>query len=1110
MERKLIDVAKELNLGVGTVVEFLHDKGFDIQNKPIAKVSEAMYDSLTKKFSDSKAEKAKADLMVIGNPRMQQTPSAPPRAPVVLTPSVSKSTQPPVERRTISLTAPPPAPPQPKGDIKIEDKQPVVEVGDEVKTKPTSPEIITRPGVQPPKILGKIDLNQSKRTDEPRRDGSQSRNDQPRRDGSQNRNDQPRRDGSQNPQNRNDQPRRDDSRNPQNRSDQPRRDDSRNPQNRSDQPRRDDSRNPQNRSDQPRRDDSRNPPPVTPPKIIAPVVIPEIEEVVDPEENLIRGEAPALRGLKIQGKIDIDKYLEKEKDRVTGINDRNRKKKRDERAARNRPADGRTEDGRAPIKNTEGGVKPPTTVNGESAADAEKRRRKRKKIPTSGGATLNLPPELRRSGTGNNTSGSNNGTNNNPPRQGTSGSNNNSNNNPSRSGGINQPRQGQGGNNAPRQGQGGGYQGNRPNNLRPAEPAEINQAVIDAKIKETMARLNIGGKNKGQKMRRGKREKFREKEEARLQAEDSGKLQVAEFISVADLASLLDINPTEIIKTCMGLGIFVSINQRLDAELIEVIAGEFDHEVEFISAEEQVSVIEEEPDKPEDLVFRAPVVTIMGHVDHGKTSLLDYVRQTNVASGEAGGITQHIGAYEVKLPDDRRITFLDTPGHEAFTAMRARGAKVTDVAVVIIASDDSIMPQTREAISHAQAAGVPMIFAINKIDKAGADPTRIKQELANMNLLVEEWGGKYQSMDISAKKGEGVDELLEKIMLEAEILDLKANPNKRASGTIIEASLDKGRGYVSKMLVQGGTLKIGDAMVAGENSGKVKAMFNEYGKKVTTAGPSAPVLVLGLNGAPQAGEVFKVMENESEAKEIATKRAQIVREQSARATKRISLDEIGRRLALGTFKELNLIVKGDVDGSVEALSDALLKQSHETVQVNVILKAVGAITESDVMLASASDAIIIGFQVRPSLQARKLAEREGVEVKMYSIIYEAIEEIKMAIEGMLEPTKEEKITSTIEVREVFKISKIGTIAGAYVQDGKVERKNFLRVIRNGIVIFPVKEGTTGTFASLKRFKDDVKEVRSGFECGLMIDNFNDIEIGDFIETYEIIEVKRKL
>jgi len=574
----------------------------------------------------------------------------------------------------------------------------------------------------------------------------------------------------------------------------------------------------------------------------------------------------------------------------------------------------------------------------------------------------------------------------------------------------------------------------------------------------------------------------------------------------------MNVDATDVITTCMNLGIIVSINQRLDAEVIELVAGEFEHEVEFISMEEQTDGEEEEiDDDPAELVHRAPIVTVMGHVDHGKTSLLDYVREANVASGEAGGITQHIGAYEVKIgPDKKGITFLDTPGHEAFTAMRARGAKVTDIAVIIIAADDSIMPQTKEAISHAQAAGVPIIFAINKIDKPGANPERIKQDLASMNFLVEDWGGTYQSQDISAHSGEGIDGLLEKILLEAEVLDLKSNPKKKAVGTLLEASLDKGRGYVTKILVQNGTLKIGDPMVSGDFSGKIKAMFNERNKRIKEAGPSQPVMVLGLDGAPQAGEKFKIVESEQEARSIANKRAQISREQANRATKRISLDEIGRRLALGTFKELNLIVKGDVDGSIEALSDSLIKLSQETVIVNVIHKAVGQIIESDVLLASASDAIIIGFQVRPSLGARQLAEKEGVEIKLYSIIYKAIEEIKAAIEGMLEPTKEENILGQAEVREVYKISKIGTIAGCYVQEGKILRNSRIRLIRDGIVIFPTKEGQHGEISSLKRFKEDAKEVRQGLECGISVKNFNDIKVGDVIEGYEIVEVKQKL
>ncbi|MBL0023576.1 MAG: translation initiation factor IF-2 [Saprospiraceae bacterium] len=643
------------------------------------------------------------------------------------------------------------------------------------------------------------------------------------------------------------------------------------------------------------------------------------------------------------------------------------------------------------------------------------------------------------------------------------------------------------------------------------EVKEVSQKEIDEKIKATMARLNVGGKNKRQKIRRDNRDTKREKQELIDSENVETTLKITEFVSVSELAGLLDVPVSQVITTCLSLGIIVSINQRLDAEIIELVAGEFNHEVEFISAEEdnEDDIIFE--DSEEDLKPRAPIVTVMGHVDHGKTSLLDHIRSANVASGEAGGITQHIGAYEVKLgPEQKKITFLDTPGHEAFTAMRARGAKVTDVAVIIVAADDHIMPQTKEAISHAQAAGVPMIFAINKIDKAGADPERIKQELASMNLLVEDWGGTFQSQDISAKEGLNIDKLLEKILLEAEVLDLKANPDRQGVGTVIEASLDKGKGYVTKILVQNGTVEIGDSLVAGPYSGKIKAMYNELGKKVKKAGPSTPTLILGLSGAPQAGEKFKVMESDQEARQLAAKRGQIEREQTNRASKRISLDEIGRRLALGTFKELNLIVKGDVDGSIEALADSLIKLSVETIQINVIHKAVGAIAESDVLLASASDAIIIGFQVRPSSNARILAEREGVQIKLYSIIYEAIEEIKSAMEGMLEPTKEEKIVAQVEVRETYKMSKIGTIAGCYVTEGKITRNTHIRIVRDGIVIYPTKEGAHGELTSLKRFKEDAKEVKTGLECGITIKNFNDIKEGDVIEGYEIIEIKQTL
>ncbi len=633
------------------------------------------------------------------------------------------------------------------------------------------------------------------------------------------------------------------------------------------------------------------------------------------------------------------------------------------------------------------------------------------------------------------------------------------------------------------------------------QKAEPTQKEIQEQIKQTLARLQGGSKGGGKgKNRRDKRmERNKEVEEY---IEDSRILKVTEFISANDLASLMDVSVNEVISVCMSLGMFVSINQRLDAEAITIIADEFNYDVEFTKADEEENVIVAQ-DSPEELEERAPIVTIMGHVDHGKTSLLDYIRRAKVTHGEAGGITQHIGAYDVMTNTGHKIAFLDTPGHEAFTAMRARGAKITDVAIIVIAADDNVMPQTKEAINHAQVAGVPMIFAINKVDKPNANPNKIKEELANMNLLVEDWGGKYQSQEISAKTGLGIDELLEKVLLEAEILELKANPDKNAVGTVVEASLDKGRGYVSTIMVQAGTLKVGDVILAGQHYGRVKAMFDHLGKKVEAAGPSTPVQVLGLSGAPQAGDIFKVYDTEREAREIANSREQIQREQSLRTKKHITLDEIGRRLAIGSFKELNIIIKGDVDGSVEALSDSLLKLSKDEVSVNIIHQGVGQISESDVLLASASDAIILGFQVRPSANAKKLAEQEEIEIRHYSVIYDAINQIKDAIEGMLEPEFEEVITGNIEVREVFKISKIGTVAGCYVTNGVMNRKNKIRVIRDGIVIHD------GDIDQLKRFKDDVSEVRSGYECGVSIKGFNDIQVGDTFEGYKMEEIKRK-
>jgi len=649
----------------------------------------------------------------------------------------------------------------------------------------------------------------------------------------------------------------------------------------------------------------------------------------------------------------------------------------------------------------------------------------------------------------------------------------------------------------------------RPNKDKLKRPLKtvVNEEEVQKQIKETLARLASGNKKgKGAKYRRDKRDSVsaRQHEQAQRERDEESVLKLTEFVTASELAVMMNVTVNQVIATCMSIGMMVSINQRLDAETINIVAEEFGFTTEFVSADVIEAIGEEEPDAEEDLLPRAPIVTVMGHVDHGKTSLLDYIRKTNVIAGEAGGITQHIGAYNVKLENGQRITFLDTPGHEAFTAMRARGAKVTDIAIIIVAADDNIMPQTVEAINHASAANVPMIFAINKIDKEGANPEKIKESLAQMNYLVEDWGGKYQSQEISAKQGKGIEELLEKVLLEAEMLDLKANPNKRAVGSVIESSLDKGRGYVSTILVENGTLKIGDVVLAGISYGKVKAMFNERNQKIKEVRPGEPALILGLNGAPQAGDNFNVMATEHEAREISNKREQLQREQSIRTKKHFTLDELGRRIALGDFKELNIIVKGDVDGSVEALSDSLLKLSTENIQVNVIHKAVGAISDSDILLAAASNAIICGFQVRPTSSARKMADKEEIDVRLYSIIYDAIEEIKSAMEGMLSPEIKEEITATVEIREVFKITKVGTVAGCLVREGKIKRNNKIRIIRDGIVVY------TGELDSLKRFKDDVKEVGTNYECGLNIKNYNDIRVGDMIESFEETEVKKTL
>lgn len=778
------------------------------------------------------------------------------------------------------------------------------------------------------------------------------------------------------------------------------------------------------------------------PKPQPPAPAPKPEPVEEPEIELIEAKGETLRGLKVLGKIELPVEISR-----SDRNDRNKKK----RKRINKAGEKVTE---TEIRNEKGAPRPPK--DGSAPAGGQQ-----------GGS--------KKPGTNNqNTGGGNNN------------NNNNNRNKPNNNNNTNQ------GNKAP---------------LKPKE--DVTEKQIQDQIKATMARLQ-GQANKpsfGADKRRAKRKVRAEKEERRqLQEEEESKtLKVTEFISASDLASMMDVSVNEVISTCMSLGMFVSINQRLDAEAITVIADEFGYDVSFVSAEEEIEAsIVEEVDNEDDLVTRAPIVTIMGHVDHGKTSLLDYIRRAKVAAGEAGGITQHIGAYSVQTDSGKRVTFLDTPGHEAFTAMRARGAKITDVVIIVIAADDSVMPQTREAINHAQVAGVPIVFAFSKVDKPGANTDKVREELAAMNMLVEEWGGKYQSQEISSKSGLGINDLLEKVLLEAELLELTANPNKRAVGTVIEAELDKGRGYVTTVLIQSGTLHIGDMMLAGAHYGRVKAMFDHLGRKIKEAGPSTPVQLLGLSGAPQAGDKLNSLENEREAREIANKREQILREQSIRTRKHITLEEIGRRKAIGTFKELNVIVKGDVDGSVEALSDSLLKLSTEEVQVRIIHKAVGQVSESDVLLASASDAVIVAFQVRPSVNARRLAENEQIEIRTYSVIYQAIDDVKAAMEGLLAPTFEEVVTANIEVRDVFKISKVGTVAGCYVLDGTVKRNNKIRVIRDFVVVHE------GEISALKRFKDDVAEVKFGYECGLSIKNFNDIVELDIIECYELKEVKRTL
>ena len=1184
MAKRLIKVAKELNVGISTIVEFLNKNGFEINDKPTAKVTNEMESKLYEEFRESVAIKEKADQLIIGTrpnvkketvavssppppppPPVQETKSEPAPEPVIVPEPPVKAPPIVVEEQPVVVDIKPEPEPAPvvekPVEVKLPEKELVAEelpviaketpvqikkdipsvaeektietvVPSKPEVKEKSQEIKTESPVLPKlKILGKINLDAKKKGGKARKEMTQNKKNAKKEEPKviqetkkevvtptplvNNTPSDPVKELKNEPkekappiQKQKDKPApKKSNQKEQIRKVTPARREQRPAQNRGERQQRPNASNSNkniSNKDTSNKDAKRKEPlnkgvsdktkPTTAPNVEKGISeesankTKKIEKVVAPvDDQVIRAEAPKLKGTKIVGTIDIGKYSKRRSDKAKPVasSDANRQKRKKRPRKRVEGSDGnRSSGGRG--QNSDGGNRQGqrggTNTNnrqgqGQGQGGGNRQGQGGGNRSGGGGGNRSGGGGGNRSGGGNRTSGG----------SGRGGSNRSSNN--------------RGRGNAPSRGRG-----------RRDEVKEVSQKEIEDKIKSTMARLEGRGGKKRQRIRRDKRESMRnKKEELQEQERENIKLQVTEFISVSELASLMDVPVTDVITTCMNLDIIVSINQRLDAEIIELLAEEFNHEIEFISAEEQILEEEEVADAPEDLRPRAPIVTVMGHVDHGKTSLLDHIRKAKVADGEAGGITQHIGAYEVKVgPEDKRITFLDTPGHEAFTAMRARGAKVTDIAVIIIAADDSIMPQTKEAISHAQAAGVPIIFAINKIDKPGANPDRIKQELSGMNLLIEEWGGEYQSQDISAKNGTNIDALLEEILLKAEMLELKANPDRQSSGVVLEASLDKGRGYVAKALVLNGTLKIGDPVVAGSHSGKIKAMFNERGKRVKIAGPSAPVLILGLSGAPQAGEKFKVTDTEPEARQIASKRAQINREQTNRASKRISLDEIARRLALGSFKELNLIVKGDVDGSIEALSDSLIKQSIESVQVNVIHKAVGQIIESDVLLASASDAIIIGFQVRPSLGARKLAEREGVQIKTYSIIYEAIEEIRSAIEGMLEPTKEEKILGEVEVREVYKISKVGTIAGCFVQDGIISRNSHIRLIRNGIVVFPTKEGAHGEVSSLKRFKDDAKEVKKGLECGVTIRNYNDIKVGDVIEAYEIVEVKQTL
>jgi len=990
---KLIKAVKELNIGMGTIVDFLATKGYKVDKQPMAKLDNDMYSALLKEFAVDKSIKEEAKQISIGKIRKEE-PGITPDKPLENRRSRDFENEEILIKNAGNFTAPP-------APVEKPQPAPAPEPAKAEETGNTD----ALPGV---KIVGKIDLNNlgAKPVEKVKEEAPKPEPVVPKEE----------------------------------------------PKEEVKAPEPVVEAKKEVAPEAPKAEEVKAPvvpaatAPITPVPAPAPAAEPANEEGGDPD--VIRAKAARLSGPNIVGKITLPVV---------------------------------------PKRN------PVASSSNTNADHKRKRKRKDNQGPGQGGNNNGQPQQQ----------GTNPAAGGNAPQ---GGGNNTGNNNANRPDFRNRP------NNT-----GGGYQGNRPNNNfnrnAPANTGpkeEPSEKDIQDQIKATLARLSGAGKSgkfaQRAKFRRQKRDDVAANaDELALEQDAQSKvLKVTEFVTANELAIMMDVSVTQIISTCMSLGMFVSINQRLDAETLSIVADEFGYQVEFVKPQDEEFILDQ-PDEPEDLIPRAPIVTIMGHVDHGKTSLLDFIRKTNVIGGEAGGITQHIGAYEVTLPGDKgKITFLDTPGHEAFTAMRARGAQVTDIVIIVIAADDSVMPQTKEAINHAQAAGAPIIFAFNKMDRPGANADKVREQLSAMNILVEEWGGKYQTQEISAKTGLNIDLLLEKVLLEAELLELKANPNKRAVGTVIEAALDKGRGIVTTILVQAGRLKVGDPILAGCYSGRVKALTNERGQRVESAGPSTPVQVLGMQGAPTAGDKFNVLETETEAREIANKRLQLQREQGLRTQKHITLDEIGRRLAVGNFKELNIIVKGDVDGSIEALADSLLKLSTEQIQVNVISKAVGQISESDVLLASASDAIIIGFQVRPSGGARKLAEAEQIDIRLYSIIYDAINEIKAAMEGMLAPTFEEKIVANVEIRETFKISKVGTIAGCMVLDGKITRNSKIRIVREGVVIY------TGELASLKRFKDDVKEVSANYECGLNIQNFNNIEVGDIVEAYENVEVKRKL